>query len=103
MVEVSIYLVCSPMQRLNNSQGLAVEHTAQLNTFFTAVVRFIVVGTRSTMPSSKCCFVFCLSWLLSAVFEQLETTQAEQISVEHVAKATPTEGKSSSEHGQLVW
>lgn len=34
--------------------------------------------------------------LLSLVF-QLDTTQAEQISVEHVAKATPTDGTSSSE------
>lgn len=31
---------------------------------------------------------------------QLETTQAEQISVEHVAKATPTDGISSSERNE---
>lgn len=34
------------------------------------------------------------SWFASPL--QLETTQAEQISVEHVAKATPTDGTSAS-------
>lgn len=33
---------------------------------------------------------------------QLDTSQAEQISVEHVAKATPSEGKSSSESSSLA-